>query len=326
MLSVTRQSQSRNSIQSSLGSDLRATAPEFVPRAAPRISSGSFSAHGTIAAQLKQATDSIDLFGLDTHGIPWMYYMYPIHFAYEQGFRNGRLRSPKKYKQKKLGASVTSPNQNHQPKYDAPGIQAKGLTASLSERPYDQASENLMPLPSVPMHQQGSVKQENSQPCLPPHGIETNSHIEGPNPPFSDQINMITQQTRLCDLTNNNMFRTSNVDLTMIQNVGLPNGPQNMHSSKHYKVPRNYHRGARRYTGNGLYGGRGTVGLPMEATVPFPDPVPPPGRPGQGAFRNGSPRQNLSNTVGTEACGRIDILMAAERGGGEACNACAPDH
>jgi len=72
---------------------------------------------------------------------------------------------------------------------------------------------------------------------------------------------------------------------------------------------------------NGLYDtvghGRGRqAGMPIEATTPFPTPVPPSGR-----------RDYVGYTIVKRepTCGVINIERAAEWGGG-VCNECEPDH
>ncbi|KAL1596612.1 hypothetical protein SLS60_009260 [Paraconiothyrium brasiliense] len=76
-----------------------------------------------------------------------------------------------------------------------------------------------------------------------------------------------------------------------------------------------------RDVGNGLYDtfgrGRGRpVGMPMEATAPFPDPIPPSGRKQYVGYAIESTR---------DGCGVVDIDRAAEWVG-KACNTCEPDH
>lgn len=92
-----------------------------------------------------------------------------------------------------------------------------------------------------------------------------------------------------------------------------------------------------RQLGNGLYDtfgrGRYPVGMPIESTVPFPDPVPPSGSSlGYGRTKNtdigfsglnqysGGAIQSTS-----EGCGNFEIERAAEWGG-NICNSCEPDH
>lgn len=75
-----------------------------------------------------------------------------------------------------------------------------------------------------------------------------------------------------------------------------------------------------RSVGNGLYntvGRRGRLaGVPIEATTPFPTPVPPTGR-----------RDAVSYEIvkHEESCNVYNIERAAEWGG-SICNKCAPDH
>jgi hypothetical protein len=76
-----------------------------------------------------------------------------------------------------------------------------------------------------------------------------------------------------------------------------------------------------RNVGNGLYDtfGRGhfrPVGMPIEATAPFPDPVPPSGR---------TKHVGYSVERTRDGCGVTDIDRAAEWVG-KPCNACDPGH
>jgi hypothetical protein len=95
-------------------------------------------------------------------------------------------------------------------------------------------------------------------------------------------------------------------------------GPQALPGSNFQTAPTGYrHRDGR----NGLYDnfgrGRGRqAGMPIDATTPFPTPVPPSGR-----------RDYVAcTTVKREpTCGVMNIERATEWGGG-ACNNCEPDH
>ncbi|KAF2439956.1 hypothetical protein P171DRAFT_115212 [Karstenula rhodostoma CBS 690.94] len=76
-----------------------------------------------------------------------------------------------------------------------------------------------------------------------------------------------------------------------------------------------------RNVGNGLYDtfGRGhfrPVGMPIEATAPFPDPIPPSGRKEYVEYA-------MERTP--DGCGVTDIDRAAEWVG-KPCNTCEPDH
>lgn len=92
-----------------------------------------------------------------------------------------------------------------------------------------------------------------------------------------------------------------------------------------------------RQVDNGLYDSlnrnRFRAGMPIEASIPFPDPIPPSGGP-QGHTMMGDmntdssvPNNNISYAVEltSEGCGSVDIERAAEWLG-KACNICEPDH
>ena len=108
-LNGRKQAESEHSMPSSCGSDLRATAAEFVPQTCSTILSGSSRPNATLPNQSYLQANSVDVSGLDQYDIPWLYYMYPMQFAYDQGFHNGRSKSPRKFRPKKQRSSISSP-------------------------------------------------------------------------------------------------------------------------------------------------------------------------------------------------------------------------
>ncbi|KAF1936648.1 hypothetical protein EJ02DRAFT_459372 [Clathrospora elynae] len=168
------------------------------------------------------------------------------------------------------------------------------------------------------------TRQENYHPGF--NRERPNSHFAdaGPNQPLANQLNMIAEQNALSNCTNSNALRHFNVNLTSVRNVGFPSGPRNIQPPTYYTVPRHGHRNNR---GNGLYGGRGNAaGVPIDATAPPPNPTPPQGRQDQAQTYGTVPVDYSGYTIGKESCGLVNITVATERGGGEPCNACAPDH
>jgi hypothetical protein len=333
---VRRQADSEHSTRSSMGSDLRADAPAFVPSVAtnaePTTTPTNPAPEGTTLVSLASLQDRPglpDVAMLDPDGLPFLWYMFQAQFAYEQGFRNGRLRSPKKFKPKKQRSSVSSPA-DAQPQ---PFNRAVPIVGPNSTSPHSIAakqrmtSAELMPPPPLPVnrrqHQEDNLR-ENSHPSMQ-NQPET---PEATNQPFSSQLNFIAEQAALRNRTNthHNPPRHFNVgiDLTTVRNVGLPSGPRNMmpHGPTYYTVPRH-----RRHPNNGLYSGRGNaVGIPMDATAPFPNPVPPQGRLDHGQIQGGVQDSFGGHTIGKEACGTVNLAVATELMSGAACNACAPDH
>ncbi|KAF1837177.1 hypothetical protein BDW02DRAFT_566421 [Decorospora gaudefroyi] len=299
-----------------MGSDLRATAPEFIPQPAAAPSPVIWETNARAPVSIYDLPGlPADTSELDRNGIPFFWYMYTAQFAYEQGFRNGRSKSPKKFKPKKQRSSLSSPVNAQQQTFSqvVPTTAVKSATPLPAAAKQRMTSAELMPPPPIP-RRRGDPSRENSDPGLQFHESESAFSNHGSRQPFSEQFDLIAEQAALSNSTNNTP-RHYTIDLSTVRNVGLPSGPRNMNPSTYYTVPRHGYRN-HRHPGNGLYGGRGNAaGIPMDATAPFPNPVPPQGRPDQPEY-----------TMGKEACGRVDIAFAAERIGGETCNACDPGH
>jgi hypothetical protein len=271
-----RQAESEHSLQSSLASDLRATAPEFVPY--PSVTTPKI-AQPAPAPQLDPTTDLLgDMkYELDAYGTPWYYYMYQVQFAYDQGFQQGKSRSPKKVRQKKQHPSSSADSHAQKPNSKA--------TNNEGGNGEQRTTAMLPPTSTLPLAEQRAQQQRENN-------TETNDR---PISPFAAQKALIDRHipypnARVTEVP------ISGIDITTIRNVGLPSTRRRTHRSD-----------------NGLYSyrGRGVPGLRMADTIPFPPPVAPQGRPVQSA--------------GEEACGRIDIVYAMERVGGEACLECEVD-
>lgn len=280
---------SEHSLHSSLSSDLRATAPEFVPY--PSASAQQESTAASAPQQLEPPTDLLGpmKYELDMYGIPWFYYMYQVQIAYEQGFQTGRAKSPKKPRQKK-----TNP--------------ARAQTSAEASKPPNKQHSSSMPPPAstVPLAEQRAQRLSelsNVEGAFEPHDGD------GRITPFREQNDLIDAHSAL-----GNMVITDRplpgIDVTSIRNV--PEGPRHAMQPHH----RNQHRRSNTRSDNGLYTyhGRGMpMGLRMHDTAPFPAPVPPPGRP-------------VRVTDPGRGCGVVDIVYAAENVGGDACFDCEPDH
>jgi hypothetical protein len=305
-----RQDESEHSLQSSVSSDLRATATEFVPH--PH----SKNEDNIEASSLTQNDPTTDLLGpmkyeLDMYGIPWYYYMYQVQFAYDQGFQKGRSKPSKKTRQKKHRSPISSPMDTLQQPH------TNGAVANFVPR-QDQHAISEMPPPAstLPLAEQRAQSQRTaSVEAVRSTSWQQNdqsSPADRPFSPFAAQRDLIDRQVASRNYTVTDRLPTG-IDLTMIRNVGLPQTDYPITTPYHnqlYNYPRRHNRGD-----NGLYSyrGRGAAGVRMQDTVPFPNPVPPQGRP-------------TNAVVGSEACGTIDVVYAAERIGGDACHDCEPDH
>ena len=121
--------------------------------------------------------------------------------------------------------------------------------------------------------------------------------------PFAGQLDVIARQTNL--RTDSHTQHQPQNDLTTVRNVPL-------HDSHGGNVSAPSRRRMHR-TDNGLYGSRGYTGVPLHATAPFPNPIPPMGRPNE---------DYVGSTMVPKACGVIQIEKAHELIGGQVCHAC----
>ncbi|EMD95668.1 hypothetical protein COCC4DRAFT_123083 [Bipolaris maydis ATCC 48331] len=319
------QVENEHQTHTSLCSDLRPTATEFVPKMMLTSGSTEPATEPEALASLQDVAGLPDMTLLDRHGIPFLWYMYGIQFAYEQGFRNGRPKSPRKFKPKKQrGPALSSSDAPHAISHDSPAIMMTRLDPVSTPAKQEVPSAELVLRPTVPAHDPCPVYNQEL--------IQPNSHDDGPvhkaygavtHQPFARQFDKIAEYT---DIRSNNTPRHYNIDFTKIQNAGFPTGPRSMQDHMYHKPSRYDYRNHRRL-GNGLYGGRGNAaGIPIGATAPFPSPVPPQGRPDQTHNHSGGVSDYTECSIGTEACGMVDIVSATELIGGRPCNACDPGH
>ncbi|KAF2623073.1 hypothetical protein BU25DRAFT_494514 [Macroventuria anomochaeta] len=302
--SVRRATTSEISMQSSSTSDLRATAVEFVP--ARKDTSENVEALQTPAFP--------DMYALDGYGIPWFYHMYPAPWLFPSIYAKGRSsKSPKKFRPKKQRSTLSSPVDDQQGQHDVlPSIETEMMesaTNAASCEP-DGSSVNA-PSPNV---QKSTAAPGNMS--VP--GVA--AYVKASAAPFSTQFDMIARQAAL--QTSTNAMRPRQIDLTTIRNVPAQDVEHQGHIQGYNTMPSR--RRNQRQAGNGLYGGRSNVGVPLYATAPFPNPVPPMGRPSE--HSRSDPKPYVGYAVGTQACDTIEIEKAAEHGGGQACNTCEPDH
>lgn len=312
----------------SVGSDLRPTATEFVPKLMLASGSIELAPEPVTLASLQDVPGLPDMTVLDRHGIPFLWYMYGIQFAYEQGVRNGRPKSPRKSRPKKPRGSGSWAGE------------------TLHARSQDDLAISTTPRTFYP----GALRQQQSLAELPPlhdrhaqiqhamddrEGIQSSSHDGMPSdgtestaadPSFARQFDKITGYTYMSRDKSNSLPRHYNIDFAKIQNAGFPIDPRSILPPVHHSFPRQQYRKYRR-PGNGLYGGQGNpVGIPIGATAPFPNPVPPQGRLNQSQSQSERMVDCSEYSIGREACGMVDITCATELIGGGVCNTCDPNH
>jgi hypothetical protein len=314
---IRKPTPSNMSVPSSLASDLRATAPEFVPTRVKTLAEEAVLAHPAIAPALP------DMHSLDAFGLPWYYHMYPFQWSYPTGFYNGRSRSPKKFYPRKQRQNFASPNRNHNFQHNTCANKTELPVTPLSKNPIAHLPSFQKPVSPMTLLEQNKNADFQisglSQPaptCSSTAPKESSDrtgaeHDEEDYKPFAHQIDLVSRQAAMHDEPKPR--RGSNVDLTRIHNVSASYG----HGSQNHSSNPSRH-GVHRRGNNGLYNGRGVAGVPLSATEPFPSPMAPHGRPHQ---LKEVPTRYVGYTVGTDACGSVNVEVAAERGG-DVCDAC----
>ncbi|KAJ4316654.1 hypothetical protein N0V94_005335 [Neodidymelliopsis sp. IMI 364377] len=286
--------------QSTSSSDLRATATEFVPGR----NDGCSKVENDAAAQAQILPD---MYALDGYGIPWFYHLYPIPYYYPPPPQHVRSRSPKKFRHKKQRWILNKSPERLQ--NESQGMEIQAETAAFSS-----AQDTSIEQATTTKDAQDTTDTRDTEyvpvatPCLKP--------VEGP---FSSQLDMVAHQTSLQN--HGSTVKPSHVDLTTIRNVPSRHEPTQLNLQGHATIPTR--RRTNRQAGNGLYGGRGNAGIPLYATAPFPDPVPPFG--GQTEHHSRDSGAYIGYAIATKSCGIIDVEKAAEHGGARACNTCEPD-
>lgn len=243
------------------------------------------------------------MYALDGYGIPWFYHMYPVPWLFPPMYTKGRCRSPKKLRPKKQRSTLIGDQQGQ---HNVDPLIEMGSMASATDVAPSQP-EGIFENTAAPNLQESAAASGN---VAVPSATASAKASDGP---FATQFDIVARQTAL--QTGTNTMLPPQLDLTTIRNVPVQDFLQQGNAQGYNTVPSR--RRNHRHAGNGLYGGRGNVGVPLYATAPFPEPVPPMGRPIEGY---------VGYTVGTKACGTIEVEKAAERGGGQACNICEPDH
>ncbi|KAF3035264.1 hypothetical protein E8E11_002194 [Didymella keratinophila] len=291
------------SMQSSSTSDLRATASEFVP---------TVKDASTSVAGIQPLSSLPDLYALDGYGIPWFYHMYPVPWIFPTTFNKIRSKSPKKLKSKKQRSAIDlfAVEQKGRPEMNGPthSKTVSGVTDGTASALNDSRNHNPASQGQTTAAASGDRPATAKQPYLKPS-----------DGPFSSQLDEIARQAALQPKTN--IVQPPGVDLMTIRNVSTQDDYAQVQAQGYNTVPSR--RRNQRHTGNGLYGGRGNVGMPLYATAPFPMPVPPMGKPIE---QSGGSHAYFGYPFGNQGCGTVNIDKAAESGGVQACNTCKPDH
>ncbi|KAF2186457.1 hypothetical protein K469DRAFT_138665 [Zopfia rhizophila CBS 207.26] len=357
--------QPRNELSphSSLSSDLRATAPVFVPQQ----QAGIFTDRPNLLFECNQPQGVVpfDPFLFDMFGIPMYHYMYPVPMGGDTGFEfnTSPLSSPSKKAGRNKNKKTWS--QNPRPRGRKPR-NGGSAASSQTKGPWE-----LNPTKAVGDDGTASEPQADTTPR-----VSKATLAEAPNlntgmlsveheasfrnlSPFAHQLEAITEQA-----ARRNSQSNERIDWSTIHNVNsthspqppfnTPQGPSNsrtFHTNPsrnsnigfgHYNIPPFRHsrgntgRHFRQHANNGLYADPGSyygrrnagVGVPLNATAPFPDPVPPKG-PMRSRVEGGTPKEYIGYRASeedrkpSEGCGCVDIVEAVEWGGGT-CQKCVP--
>lgn len=236
--------------------------------------------------------------------------MYPVPWVFPPMFNKIRSKSPKKFKPKKQrsGIDIPAAQQSDQAEMESLTVTAPSVENKSTSALGDSRNGKMSLYGQIPAAASGDVPITAPMPSS-----------KRPDGPFSSQLDEIAHQAALQPKTN--IGQPSGVDLTTIRNVSTQDDCPQIPVRGYSTVPSR--RRNQRHMGNGLYSGRGNVGLPLYATAPFPMPVPPIGRPIEQA---GGSHTHVGYAIGSQGCGTVEIGRAAEHGGIQACNTCEPDH
>lgn len=222
------------------------------------------------------------------YGIPWFFYMYPVPVPVAT---KGRSKSPKKFQPKKQHSNQVGYNV-------AQSIWNTGRPGGI-HAPTAQAKPTPMAMPVANVGRYNTTSDGQS------FSGKTRD-VTSLNPSFSAQLDEVNTLQ-----TNTSIQHMPHGDLTAVRNVSYHDTISRMQNS----VPDARLR--RQYaTDNGLYGHHRAIGVPLNATAPFPIPTAPVG-PKNENF--------ICHTMGPKACGITRVLKGMEIGG-ILCNTCDPDH
>ena len=305
------------SVPSSLASDLRATAPEFVPT---RVGTSTEEA---VLAPPEMVPALPDMYSLDAFGLPWYYHMYPFQWSYPASFYNGRSRSPRKFYPRRQRQNFASPDRKHNSQHNTYPSKTEPPVTPTSRNPRAQLPSFQKPVSPMTLLEQNRnadfQMSGSSQPARVASSAplkESSNSVDAvqekaDDGPFVHQMDFVNRQAAMHDPSETR--RGSNVDLTKIHNIPAFHRYDIQHQGGSPSRNVGHRRG-----NNGLYDRCGVAGVPMSATAPFPSPMAPHGRPTQ---VKEVPTRYVGYTAGTDACGSVNIEVAAERGG-DVCDAC----
>lgn len=238
--------------------------------------------------------------------------MYPVPWVFPTVFSKTRSKSPKKLKSKKRHSGVDIVTAECKDKSEMSGsVHLDAMTAVTDETAAALSNtKNDCPVPRLQMLAAAS-EDRLARAAVP--------YLRSSAGPFSSQLDEIARQAALgprkC------FVQPPGVELTTIRNVSAQNDCTQALARNFHTVPSR--RRQQRHMGNGLYGGRGNIGMPLFATAPFPMPIPPMGRPIE---QDRISRPIFETTIGSQVCSTVQIDKAAEYSGIQACNTCEPDH
>ncbi|OCL05523.1 hypothetical protein AOQ84DRAFT_413302 [Glonium stellatum] len=342
-----------HSPHSSRSSDLRATAPEFVP-----MQLGSSPIYSSVPGEWASETYQQNFSEVNLGNA---YPQFNTMGAQYVGHHSSPRRSPKKSKSK--GKAKNKKSKGIVGSFDATPSPAvvhtsestsskavSGLSEKKSKRrkvKVNDANHDLFDIPSVSTEPLAidSVPANQHSPSTLNVGQDT-THIPSSldiqqrlsdedwleaSLPFAKQLEAIAQQSRKWS-QDNGSSPLSNRGLYQHRKANIDSDGRGKSGGYYNRSPgRRRNRGSFRPPTNGLYSGAGSgfagsspsSGMPLSSTAPFPNPTPPRYANTFSSPGNDGPKEYLGYSYVVNNCGLYDIEMAAEHGGG-LCHKCSP--
>ncbi|KAF2875971.1 hypothetical protein BDV95DRAFT_287029 [Massariosphaeria phaeospora] len=367
-----RQVQSAHSLQSSFTSELRPTAPTFVPsHEAPALPLDVVSDAPEEWYQPPPGTLMFDPFALDQFGNRLFPSLVPIGpgtvFNYTGRPSMGGInygngwpypRSPKKNRNKKANTPNSRPRGRKRNDAEASSPTKVNLSGASAHMNTEEQTEEHLEEQSTP-RPRPAIRAKPEELSGVEHRMETSDPFLAQSNPFASQLDTITRQAAARNGGRNNRIDWSSIRNVpfvsdQVHNPNIPQGPRNArpyggHTQTNTHPRPDHNTLPRRSQPRGRNGGpeysfwnspdplafgrphQPGAGIPMDETMPFPDPVAPPARPSHDGRPEPGTTVHFSDGVpdGQSAfrktCGVVEVVRGTEWFGGPPCNTCESD-